>query len=257
MEQGDDSFHEGFGGSGLNEKGVSWAWFSGGWTDALNGHPDPLFQFHHQPFAYYQNYADGTDGRKQHLKDESELYYNIQNNSLPSVSFLKPIGEENEHPGYADTAEGDMHTAQLIDLIQKSPAWQDTAIIITYDENGGFWDHVVPPTIDKWGPGARVPTLIISPYAKKGFIDHTQYDTTSILKFIEQRWGLAPLSTRDAATNDMSHAFDFSQQPGGGNTPSRLPNTGGETPSVAIVLAGLALLLGLSGMLLRRRSRGV
>jgi phospholipase C len=241
-------------GDRLSEKGISWAWFSGGWTDALNGHPDPLFQFHHQPFAYFQNFADGSDGRKQHLKDESELYYDIQNNSLPSVSFLKPLGEENEHPGYADPAEGDMHTAQLIDLIRKSPAWQDTAIIITYDENGGFWDHVAPPAIDKWGPGSRVPTLIISPYAKKGFVDHTQYDTTSILKFIEKRWDLAPLTTRDASTNDMSNAFNFNQ---GANTPSQLPNTGGETVPPAAILLGVALVLGLSGMLLRRRAHGV
>jgi LPXTG-motif cell wall-anchored protein len=240
-------------GDRLSEKGVSWAWFSGGWTDAVNGNPDKLFQYHHQPFAYFQNYADGTDGRKQHLKDESEFYYDIQNNALPSVSFVKPLGEENEHPGYTDTARGEAHVVQLIDLIQKSPAWQDTAIIITYDENGGFWDHVAPPTIDKWGPGSRVPTLIISPYAKKGFVDHTQYDTTSSLKFIEQRWELAPLATRDASTNDMSNAFDFSQKPGqGSNIPSQLPNTGG-TGSTAPGAIAIAALLIAAGMLLRIR----
>ncbi len=85
-----------------------------------------------------------------------------------------------------------------------SPAWDDTAIIITYDENGGRWDHVAPPGVDQWGPGTRVPAIIISPYAKKGFVDHTQYDTTSILKFIETRWDLAPLTTRDANANDLT-----------------------------------------------------
>jgi len=155
----------------------------------------------------------------------------------------------------ADTTSGEMHAAQLVDLIQKSPAWQDTAIIITYDENGGFWDHVAPPKGDRWGPGSRVPTLIISPYAKKGFVDHTQYDTTSILKFIENRWGLAPLATRDAGANDLSNAFNFNQQPGA-NTPSTLPNTGGETLPPAAILLGLALLIGLSGMMLRRKARG-
>jgi phospholipase C len=86
-----------------------------------------------------------------------------------------------------------------------------TAIIIACDENGGRWDHVAPPVIDRWGPGTRVPTIIISPYAKKGFVDHTQYDTTSILKFIESRWGLKPLGTRDANANNLLNAFDFSQ----------------------------------------------
>jgi acid phosphatase len=241
-------------GDRLSEKGVSWAWFSGGWTDALNGHPDPLFQYHHQPFAFFQNYADGTDGRKQHLKDESEFHYEVQNNTLPAVSFVKALGPENEHPGYASLLKGQQHVADLVQEVQNSPAWADTAIIITYDEHGGFWDHVAPPKGDKWGPGSRVPAIIISPYAKKGFVDHTQYDTTSILKFIENRWELAPLGTRDAAANDLSNAFNFGQ---GANTPSQLPNTGGETlPPVAILL-GLALLIGLGGMLLRRKARGV
>ena len=82
-------------------------------------------------------------------------------------------------------------------------------VIITYDENGGLWDHVAPPKIDKWGPGTRVPTLLISPFAKKGFVDHTQYDTTSILKLIETRWGLEPLGTRDGGANDLSNALDL------------------------------------------------
>ncbi len=240
-------------GDRLSEKGVSWAWFSGGWTDALNGHPDPLFQFHHQPFAYFQNYADGTDGRKQHLKDESEFHYEVQTNTLPAVSFIKALGPENEHPGYASLLKGQQHVADLVQEVQNSPAWADTAIIITYDEHGGFWDHVAPPKGDRWGPGSRVPAIIISPYAKKGFVDHTQYDTTSILKFIENRWELAPLGTRDAAANDLSNAFNFSQ---GAQTPSQLPNTGDAAPPPVAILLGLALLIGLGGMLLRRKTRG-
>src|SRR5207244_6222847 len=93
--------------------------------------------------------------------------------------------------------------------VQNSPYWQDIAIIVTYDEHGGSWDHVAPPVIDKWGPGLRVPTIVVSPYAKKGFIDHTQYDTTSILKFIEWRWDLAPLASRDANANNLLNAFEF------------------------------------------------
>jgi phospholipase C len=245
-------------GDRLDAKGISWAWYSGGWSDALAGRPDALFQFHHQPFAYFQNYGDGTPGRAQHLKDESELYHAIQTNTLPAVSFVKPLGPENEHPGYTDTASGEMHVANLIAQIQASPAWKDTAIIITYDENGGFWDHVAPPKMDQWGPGSRVPALIISPYAKKGYVDHSVMDTSSILAFIENRYGLEPLGDRDRMTNNMLSAFDFSQNPGSqpaasGSGPASLPNTGGDSGAPLAMLLTVALLLG-AGALLRRRA---
>jgi phospholipase C len=196
-------------GDRLSEKGITWAWYSGGWDDAVAGKPDPLFQFHHQPFAFFKNTANGTPGAKEHLKDELDFVAAVQKGELPQVVFFKPGGEENEHPGYANVLSGEKHTADLIKMIERSPLWKDTAIIITYDENGGLWDHVAPPKIDRWGPGTRVPSLLISPLAKKGFVDHTQYDTTSILKLIETRFGLAPLGTRDAAANDLTGAFDL------------------------------------------------
>ncbi len=86
----------------------------------------------------------------------------------------------------------------MINDIRNGPDWKRLCIIVTYDEHGGFWDHVAPPKIDKWGPGVRVPAIIISPFAKKHFVDHTQYETVSILSLIEKRWGIKPLSTRDA-----------------------------------------------------------
>jgi phospholipase C len=196
-------------GDRLSAKGVSWAWYSGGWNDAVAGNPDRDFQFHHQPFAFFANTALGTKGAKRHLKDELDLIADIHKGRLPAVSFWKPIGEENEHPGYASVAAGEHHTREIIRMIERSPLWKDTVIVVTYDENGGLWDHVAPPKIDKWGPGTRIPALIISPYAKKGFVDHTQYDTTSVLKLIETRFGLAPLATRDAAAADLTNALDL------------------------------------------------
>jgi phospholipase C len=196
-------------GDELSSANVSWAWYAGGWNDALAGKPDPLFQFHHQPFVYFANYADGTAAKQQHLKDETDFEASLSNGTLPSVSFIKPLGPDNEHPGYADIATGEKHAMKLIREIQQSPYWQDTAIIVTYDEHGGSWDHVAPPVVDKWGPGLRVPTIIISPYAKSGFVDHTQLDTTSVLKFIEWRWNLPPLGTRDGAANNLLNAFQF------------------------------------------------
>ena len=113
--------------------------------------------------------------------------------TLPAVSFYKPIGADNEHPGYASLVRGDYHAASIIYQVQQSFIWDDAVIIVTYAGNGGIWDHVAPPKIDRWGPGTRVPTIIISPFAKRHFVDHTTYDTTSILKLIEARWGLFPL----------------------------------------------------------------
>jgi phospholipase C len=196
-------------GDRLSEKGVSWAWYSGGWDDAIAGKPDALFQFHHQPFAYFKQFGDGTEARKEHLKDEKEMLSGIAAGNLPAVAFWKPIGAENEHPGYANVSSGDDKVASVLKSIEQSPLWASTAVIITYDENGGSWDHVAPPKIDAWGPGSRVPALIISPFAKKGFVDHTQYDTSSILKFIEHRFGLQAVGTRDAAANDLTNAFEF------------------------------------------------
>ncbi|MGH7652859.1 MAG: alkaline phosphatase family protein [Gemmatimonadaceae bacterium] len=198
-------------GDRLSDKHVSWAWYSGGWDDAIAGHPDRLFQYHHQPFAYFAKYADGTPGREAHLKDEGDFIAAAHAGKLPSVSFVKPLGELNEHPGYANVRSGEDHAEELLNILRSSPHWENMAVIITYDENGGFWDHVPPPVIDKWGPGSRVPALVISPFAKHGYVDHTFYDTSSILALIEHRWGLEPLTDRDAKANDMAGVFDFSQ----------------------------------------------
>ena len=196
-------------GDRLSAKGISWAWYSGGWDDAIAGHPHPVFQYHHQPYAYFANYADGTEAKKEHLLDEKAFLKAVETGSLRAVSFVKPLGPLNEHPGYADVASGEQHVMQLVDAIMASPQWKSTVIIITYDENGGRWDHVAPPVVDRWGPGTRIPAVIISPYAKRGYVDHTRYDTTSILRFIEKRWNLQPLGSRDAAANDLTNAFDF------------------------------------------------
>jgi phospholipase C len=200
-------------GDRLNDAGVNWAWYSGGWTNALAGNPDPLFQYHHQPFAYYAKYADGTALKAAHLKDETDFIAAAQAGTLPAVSFVKPIGANNEHAGYADIMTGEQHTLALINAVRNGPNWKDAVIVITYDENGGFWDHVAPPVKDKWGPGSRVPTLIISPFAKKGFVDKTSYETLSILSFIEKRWNLPALTARDAGAAPLTNAFDFSQTP--------------------------------------------
>jgi acid phosphatase len=131
---------------------------------------------------------------------------------LRPVSFVKPLGEENEHPGYASEHHGNSHLVDLIRAVVQGPAAARTAIIIAYDENGGQWDHVPPPTgpgvSDEFGPGTRVPAIVISPLLRRPFrVDHTQYDTTSILATIEHRFGVPALGTRDAAVNDLTAAL--------------------------------------------------
>jgi phospholipase C len=193
----------------LTDGGISWAWYAGGYANAIAGHANPSFIYHHQPFAYFADYADGTAGRAEHLKDESDMLEAIDDRTLPAVSFYKPLGIDDEHPGYADLLRGDGHAAWIVQRIQNSFIWNDAVIIITYGSNGGLWDHVAPPKIDRWGPGTRVPAIIISRFAKRHFVDHTIYDTTSILKLIETRWRLTPLSERDANAADLTNALQF------------------------------------------------
>jgi acid phosphatase len=233
-------------GDRLSGAGVDWAWYGGGWSNAAgdvgapgwtNGAgpgpdcPDPnsfknpawpycpdfLFQFHHQPFTYYANYGPDTPGRA-HLRDEQEFIQAAQASTsscgLKPVSFVKPIGEENEHPGYASEPDGSDHLVSLLQDIQNSACADDTMVVVTYDEFGGQWDHVPSPGMgnngphDRWGPGTRIPALVISSFLRDGFVvDSKEYDTTSILATIEHRFGLAPLSSRDAAVSDLSSVF--------------------------------------------------
>jgi phospholipase C len=198
----------------LSLKGVTWSWYAGAWQDALNGDraSPPTFQFHHQPFNYFANYAPGTPARADHLRDGGmsgvELIKAIDAGTLPQVTFYKPQGNLNEHAGYADVMSGDQHMTDVVSHLEKSPQWAHMLVVITYDENGGFWDHVAPPKADRWGPGSRIPAFIISPFAKNGFVDHTQYDTTSILRFITRRFDLPVLPglvARDAALRQNGH----------------------------------------------------
>jgi acid phosphatase len=213
-------------GDRLTAGGVTWAWFSGGWDDAKAGRADPLFQYHHQPFAYFRRYAlarapvepsssskgdAGADSlaSARFLKDEKDFIAALGNGRLPEVSFVKPLGESSGHPGQSSVMSEQEWVSETIGRIRKSPYWGSVAIFVIPDENGGLWDHVVPPTIDPWGPGTRVPMIIVSPSAKQGFVDHTQYETVSILKFIELRWNLPPLNPRDAEANPPLAAFNL------------------------------------------------
>ncbi|HSU05019.1 MAG TPA: alkaline phosphatase family protein, partial [Acetobacteraceae bacterium] len=139
----------------------------------------------------------GTAARAQHLLDGGmggeKFIAAIDAGTLPRVVFYKPQGNLNEHAGYTDIESGDRHIADVIAHLERSPQWAHMLVVVTYDENGGWWDHVAPPKADRWGPGTRIPAVIISPYAKRGTVDHTQYDTDSFLRFVTERFGLPEL----------------------------------------------------------------
>jgi acid phosphatase len=197
-------------GDALEARHIDWVWYSGSWDRALaDGEqpaakprtaiyaPDipagsPDFQPHHQPFNYYARFDPGTEAaaRAAHLKDYEDLLAASAAGTLPPVVFYKPQGNFNQHAGYASIADGDEHIAATIAKLQSGPQWRNMVIIVTYDEYGGAWDHVAPPQGDLLGPGARIPALIISPFARKGTVDHTPYDTESILRLITRRFGL-------------------------------------------------------------------
>jgi acid phosphatase len=215
----------------LSRQGVSWAWYGGGFQAALDGRGEgsrPNFQFHHQPFNYFKQFAPGTPARAEHLRDGGLGDSPISNKfiadaiagKLPAVTFYKPQGNLNLHAGYSDIESGDAHVANVIEHLKKSPQWQDMVVVITFDENGGWWDHVAPPQGDRWGPGSRIPAIVVSPFAKKGAVDHNFYDTTSIMRFITRLHGLPlldSLAARDAAfaargargPGDLSGALSF------------------------------------------------
>ena len=221
-------------GDSLSAQNVDWAWYSGGWSNATgnvggpgwtNGSngtsctdpnanpaagyplcPDFNFQFHHQAFNYFANFAIGTAARTAHLKDEAEFFQAAQNGTLKPVSFIKALGEENEHPGYASESQGSSHLVDLIQAVMNGPQANDTLIVITYDEFGGQWDHVPPPphnrngaraaAADVWGPGTRIPVLLVSKSFTHGGVSHEDFDTTSIIKMIERKYRLPTILTR-------------------------------------------------------------
>lgn len=216
-------------GDTLTAKGVSWKWYAGGWNAAIadgkqaagqkreviysREASSPMFQPHHQPFNYYSRFAPGTPDRASHLKDGDDFAADIVAGNLPQVSFYKPAGWANQHPSYTDLVRGDNHMAEILEKLRASPQWSKMLIVLTYDENGGFWDHVSPPSgkdnSDRWGPGTRVPAIIVSPFAKRGHVDKTQYDTTSIIKFLTRRYGLDPLPGVRAGAGDLTGALSF------------------------------------------------
>ncbi len=182
----------------------------------MAGKPGELFQYHHQPFAYFAKYApfhdDGTlnasrVGPAAKLQDESQFYVDLAAGKLPQISFVKFSGEFNEHPGYAAVLPGQQRAADIVHAVQNGPLWAHAAIIILYDDAGGRWDHVPPPKRDAWGPGSRTPAMVISPYTWRGGVQHATYDSLSLLKTFEEQYHLEPLGESDKRVASLADCF--------------------------------------------------
>jgi phospholipase C len=190
---------------------VSWTWYATGWgagADAVEAGLVP----HHNPFQYVKRVMETTAGRA-HIQDASRFSAALRDGTLPSVAWVKPHGKDNAHAVSSTVGAGDRWIATMVRQIMASPYWPRVVIVITYDEGGGWFDHVRPPVLDRFGLGTRVPALVVSPYARRGYVAHRTYDHASILKLIEWRFDLAPLTERDRQANAFLDAFDFTRPP--------------------------------------------
>jgi phospholipase C len=189
----------------LNSKNITWRYYAGGFGATNGWDPVPSFKSYKSASIFFYK----------HMAFPSVFTTDIKNRSftLPSVVWIMPgTNQESEHlPN--DVRLGEHRVVGIINAVMQSPYWNSTAILLTWDDYGGWYDHVPPPQVDAYGYGFRVPCLIISPYARQGFIDHTVADHTSVLKFIESVFGLPSLAPRDSTANNLFEAFDFSQAP--------------------------------------------
>jgi len=181
---------------------VSWKYYAGSYSSLNNWNPLPAF-------ASFQ----GNQTRLRNLAPPQQFLTDVADHNLASVVWIMPgTDQSSEHPPY-DISIGEKNTVSIINALMASEYWNSTAVFLTWDDWGGWYDHVQPPQVDQFGYGFRVPCLIISPYARQGYIDHTQGDFTSILKFIESVHSLQPLAARDSSASNLMEAFDFSQSP--------------------------------------------
>lgn len=198
----------------LEQKGVSWKFYVQNY--------DPTITFRNPtkgdrgaqavwvPILNFPRFVDDP-AMFAHIVPLEQYYEDLTANTLPAVSYIVPSGASEHPPG--SIAAGSVFIQTLIGSLMRSPAWSTSAFTWTYDDWGGWYDHVVPPTVDEYGYGFRAPALLVSARAKKGFIDHTTMDFTSHLKFISDNWGTAPLATRDAKAESLMTAFDFDSPP--------------------------------------------
>lgn len=200
----------------LQQAGISWKFYVQNYDSNLNYRTADQYaanrasQVDSVPLLLMDRFIDDPELAR-HIVNLDQYDVDLANNTLPAVSYVIASGPS-EHPP-TSIKSGERFVRSLLQSLMTSQSWDSSAFLLTYDDWGGWYDNVSPPQVDAEGLGFRVPTLLVSPYARQGYIDHTQLDFTSILKFIEENYGLRPLTTRDANANSLSSAFDFGQPP--------------------------------------------
>jgi phospholipase C len=204
----------------LDAKGVSWRYYTPSARSIWTG-PNAIYHICVPQLQDGASISTGADWINNVVLDEIEILTDIAHNQLPGVSWVIPRGKNSDHAGSTSNTGGPSWVASIVNAIGKSPYWANTAIAVTWDDWGGWYDHVAPPQVrvncSEWGCGyaygLRVPLIVISPYAKPGYISHVNHDFGSILKFIEETFGLQSLGYADALADDLSDCFDFNQPP--------------------------------------------
>lgn len=206
----------------LQSSGISWKYYIQNY-EAARAHPSVGEEVRAPLLSMPRVMADPAMARQ--VVDVQQYYQDVRTDTLPGVSYIVSSGDSERPP--EKPARGEAFVRSLLNALMQSGAWARSAVILTYDDSGGWYDHVPPPTITPNGSassglaqaqadqqlGLRVPTLLISPFAKASYVDHEQTDTTSILRFIEQNWNLAPLTARDATAANLTGALNLNQAP--------------------------------------------
>jgi phospholipase C len=194
----------------LDAKNVSWKYYTPSWRDASG---PPSGSQWNAFLAISSVYHDKHEWRSHISVPETNILRDIANNQLPAMSWVIPDGINSDHPGYGGDT-GPSWVASVVNAVGESAYWNSTAIIVVWDDWGGFYDPVRPPKLDdQGGPGLRVGTIVISPYVPQGEISKTVYEFGSIVRFIEDTWSLGRLGTTDETCTSIANIFDFSQSP--------------------------------------------
>ena len=193
----------------LSKEDIPWAYYA---APPVRWDQSPRSGYIWSAYAAVRHIRDDPKQWHRHVFPVQQVMDDIRNDRLPPVTWITPQFALSEHPEYS-FCHGENWTTRLVNAIMQSPMWSDTAIFVTWDDWGGFYDHVAPPQVDKFGLGIRVPFLMISPYAKDGFVDHRRGEFSSVLRFIEDNWGLTQLTKRDRQAGNLHEAFDFHQDP--------------------------------------------
>jgi phospholipase C len=200
----------------LEERGISWKFYVQNYDPQINYRTVSQYtgnrasQVIWVPLLNMDRFLDDPK-LASHIVDLNEYYTDLEKGTLPAVAYIAPSGASEHPPG--SIRSGQKFVKALLQALLRSEAWSSSAFLLTYDDWGGWYDHVVPPQVDEHGYGLRVPAILVSPYAKRGHVDSTVLDFTSIPKFIEENWSLEPLAKRDAKANSFTSAFDFAQAP--------------------------------------------